>query len=89
MGDFSARPAQHLPPDGDPAISIMNVKSFVAASACLLAAWLTFTFVREVPRDGYQRLGKGSKPLTSAAAPASAEDSAPGQLAPAIVASRD
>jgi hypothetical protein len=70
-------------------VSIMNVKSFVAASACFLAAWLAFTFVREVPREGYQRLGKGSKPLTAAHTPVPAKSA--DQVCPvaAIAANQD
>lgn len=70
-------------------ISIMNVKSFVAASACFLAAWLTFTFVREVPRDGYQRLGKGSKPITAVNTPVPVKSANPVCPVTAIAANQD
>ncbi|MCU0795327.1 MAG: hypothetical protein MUF31_05250 [Akkermansiaceae bacterium] len=44
----------------------MNVKFFVTGAASVLMAWLAVTYVREVPRDTYQRLGKGSQPLSAA-----------------------
>ena len=50
----------------------MNVKLFVTGSAALLSAWLGVTYVTEVPRESYKRLGKGSQPLSAGnAAPSS------------------
>lgn len=43
----------------------MKVQLFVTCSAAFLAAWLGVTFFREVPRDAYPQLGKGSQPLSA------------------------
>ena len=34
-------------------------------SALFLAVWLGVTFFREVPRDAYPQLGKGSLPISA------------------------
>jgi hypothetical protein len=45
----------------------MKVPMFVTCSAAFLAAWLGVTFFREVPRDAYPQLGKGSLPISAKA----------------------
>lgn len=62
----------------------MKVPLFVASCAALFAGWLALTYVREVPRDNYPQLGRGSQPISAAAEPA-VED--PGQ--PLIVLEED
>ncbi|MGB6221065.1 MAG: hypothetical protein WBG04_08530 [Haloferula sp.] len=42
----------------------MKVRMFVTCSAAFLAAWLGVTFFREVPREAYPQLGKGSLPIS-------------------------
>ncbi|WP_193213551.1 hypothetical protein [Luteolibacter marinus] len=43
----------------------MKVRLFVTGSAALLAAWLTATFLSDVPVDRYPQFGKGSVPLSA------------------------
>ncbi|MFC7338006.1 hypothetical protein ACFQY0_12510 [Haloferula chungangensis] len=43
----------------------MKVPLFVTCSAAFLVAWLGVTFFREVPRDAYPQLGKGSLPVSA------------------------
>jgi len=43
----------------------MKVPLFVMCSASFLAVWLGVTFFREVPREGYPQLGKGSLPISA------------------------
>lgn len=45
----------------------MKVRLFVTCSAAVLAAWLGVTYFREVPRDAYPQLGKGSLPISAKA----------------------
>lgn len=42
----------------------MKIRMFVTCSAAVLAAWLGVTFFREVPREAYPQLGKGSLPIS-------------------------
>lgn len=51
----------------------MKVRIFVTGSAALFAAWLGLTFVREVPRENYPELGRGSLPVSAKAVPVEAE----------------
>ena len=63
----------------------MNVKFFVTGAASLLMAWLAVTYIREVPRDTYQRLGKGSQPLSAATEQKGAEPNVAPEIAAAEV----
>ena len=45
----------------------MKVRLFVTCSGAFLVAWLGVTFFREVPRDAYPQLGKGSLPISAKA----------------------
>jgi hypothetical protein len=64
----------------------MKVRIFVSASAAVFAAWLGLTFVREVPRENYPELGRGSHPVSAKVDVEPSDDS--GSLAaaePAVV----
>jgi hypothetical protein len=43
----------------------MKIRLFVTCSAAFFAAWLGVTFFREVPREAYPQLGKGSLPISA------------------------
>ena len=45
----------------------MKIRLFVTCSAAFLAVWLGVTFFREVPRESYPQLGKGSLPISAKA----------------------
>jgi len=51
---------------------LKNIRNFVLGSSLLLAAWLTATFLQEVPSHRYPALGRPtasiSKPVISAEA---------------------
>jgi hypothetical protein len=51
----------------------MKIRLFVTGSAAFFAAWVAVTYVREVPHEGYPRLGKGSMPLSAEAEPEAPE----------------
>ncbi len=44
---------------------LMKLRFFVTGTSAALAVWLGVTFVRDVPRETYPHLGKGSLPITA------------------------
>jgi hypothetical protein len=63
----------------------MKVRIFVTGSAALFAAWLGLTFVREVPRENYPELGRGSLPVSANAEPLKLESAEEVEAETAVV----
>lgn len=47
----------------------MKIALIVTSCAAVFAGWLALTYVREVPRENYPQLGRGSQPITAVAEP--------------------